>query len=121
MSDYTEDHAGAVADVAEAGAAITFTLTTPGTLDPATETYSSPTTVTIAGYATENEDDSEEFRALSLVHASVKSLFFTPSTLGQFPLVGYTTTWGGQSYTVKQTKPYGPNGSVIFGTVWVVA
>lgn len=115
---YATDHAGAVADVAAAGAAVSFTLTTPGTYDATTDTYSTPTTVTVSGYAIETGNDPDVYIALSLIQSNPATLFFTPSTYGAFPKLGYAVTWGGIAFTVKKVTTLSPDGVVI--AAWVV-
>lgn len=119
MGNYAETHAGALADVADAGAAVTFSLTTPGTYDAATDTYTTPTTATVAGFAIEVAGDPDTYKALSLVRSSAPSLFFTPSTYGALPAVGYTVTWNSIVYTVRDVSPLSPDGTPIAATIVV--
>jgi hypothetical protein len=102
MSVYTEDHASALADVAEAGAAVTFTHTTPGTYDATTDTHATPTTSSVTGSAVQ-ADASQLRRAGELIAAGNAVLFFTPTTRGQLPSAGDAITWASASQTVVKT------------------
>jgi hypothetical protein len=118
MSVYAEDHASALADVAEAGAAVTWSQTAPGTYDSSTDTYSTPVTTSCAGFAFEDEGDPEEYAALKLVELNPATLFFTPSTFGALPTLGMTGTWAGATKTIKKIRTIRPDGSVI--SAWLV-
>lgn len=119
MGNYASDHSDALATVADAGAAATFTLTSPGTYDESTGTWSTPTTSTVTGSAVEVGGDPDTYERLSLIRSSAPSLFFTPDTYGSLPTVGYTVTWGGVSYTVKDVLPLSPDGTAIAATILV--
>lgn len=119
---YAEDHAGALADVTDAGAAAPFTLTTAGTYDGATDTWiTPPVTTTVNGSAVEVDEDAEEYQALSLVHTIVRALFFTPTTYGSLPVAGYSVSWASTLMTAKKVKPLAPDGRAIGAVIWVVA
>lgn len=108
---YATDHADALADVTEAGTAVTFSLTSPGTYDATTETYSGGSTTSCAGYAVEMEGDPKEYA--DLITQNPATLFFTPSTFGDLPLIDSVGTWAGLSRTVKRIFPLRPDGTVI--------
>lgn len=120
MSSYTEDHADALADVAEAGAAITFTLARPGVEDPATGTFGSGSVSIVTGQATDaGKDNLTRYLALNLVVAKARTLFFVPDTLGELPELDSSATWGDATYVVKDIKPYEPNGVALFAEIIV--
>ena len=116
---YESDHAGALADVAEAGAAVTFTLERAGLYDPATDTSTGATTTTVAGYAVQVEGDPERYRALGLVEGEAPTLLFVPSTFGALPPLGARVTWASASYTVRAVDPLRPDGNAILANVIV--
>lgn len=118
MSSYATDHAEALADVAEDGAAISFTLAT-DTVDESTGVHSSPATATVAGQAIESDEAFEEFRSMGLTHTKSIALFFVPTTIGTMPTAGYGATWGGENVTVERVKPFAPNGTAIMASVLV--
>jgi hypothetical protein len=113
VSKYATDHADALLDVADAGEAITFTLSSPGTYDATTDTYTSASTSTIAGYAIQDEGDPEQYKALDLIEAAAPTLFFTPSTYGTLPDERYTGVWNSETYTVRSVSPIAPDGTAI--------
>jgi hypothetical protein len=113
MSVYAEDHASALADVAEAGAAVTWTLTLPGTYDSSTDTYTGASSDSCPGYAIEAEGNDKEYQALGLIELNPATLLFTPSTFGDVPVLNATGTWAGSTKTVKRIRPIQPDGSAI--------
>lgn len=117
MADYTTDHADALADVTDAGAAVTFTLQSPGTYNESTDTWTTGATTTVSGYAVEVKADPDTYERLSLVRSQAPSLFFTPTTYGDLPTPGYSVPWGGKTYTVKDVAPLSPDGTAIAATV----
>lgn len=120
---YAKDHAGAVEDIQEAGASITFSHTTPGEYDPVTGLNGAPTTVTVAGYAVQVKADSasdlQRFAALGLTLVTARVLLFAPATFGAMPESGYTTSWGGDTVTVRHVQAIAPGGTAIMGRVTV--
>ena len=117
MSDYTADHASALADVQAAGLAVTFSLTE-STQDATTESFSAVTTSSVSGYAIQDYGSEKSFRAQGLITADQEVLFFIPSTIGDVPEVGSSCTFGLTVYTAKMVKPFAPNGTAI--AIWVV-
>lgn len=108
---YAADHADVVATLAEDGAAVTFTLATPGTYDPATDTHSDATTNTVAGYAVQ-DDAAKQRLAGEVIGQSNVVLLFSPSTRGSMPAAGYTTTWNSTAYSVVRTfREINPDGA----------
>jgi hypothetical protein len=113
MTKYASDHAGALLDVTEAGSAVTFTRTNPGTYDATTDTYSSPSTSTVTGDAIQVAGNPEQYKALELIESEAPTLFFTPDTYGQLPELGDTVVWNSVTYTVRAKQPIAPDGTAI--------
>lgn len=118
---YVAEHAGALADVGDAGAAVTFTLQSPGTYDPATDTYSSAVTTTVEGQAIHTRGNPETYRELSLVESEAPTLLFVPTAYGELPDLGYTVTWANTVYTVKALQPLMPDGTTIMARIVIGA
>lgn len=119
MSIYAPDHADALAELRAAGAAVTFTLSSPGTYDPETGLYSSPVTSTVSGYALRTKGDPLEYERLTLTETVAPTLLFAPSTFGGTPALDATVSWGGTTYTVKSANPLDPDGTAILWRVVV--
>ena len=118
-ASYATEHAGAYADVLAAGAAVTFSAITPGTYDGATDTWSTPTTATVAGAAVRVRGNPLTYQALELVQGEAPTLLFAPATYGALPALGAAVTWGGVVYTVRSVEPVSPSGSAILARVVV--
>jgi hypothetical protein len=97
--------------------ATTFTYTTPGEYDPETGIFSVPTTATVVGVAIRVRGDPEIYKRLGLVEAESPTLLFVPTTYGETPAVGWTTTWNSTAYTVRAVYPTAPDGVVIMTKV----
>ena len=110
---YTADHAGALADLQEAGAAVTFSRSTQSSYDPETDVEVAGAATTIAGQAIAARGDPERYRELGLVRQDTVTLLFAPTTYGGTPLPGDTVTWNSVSYTVRDSEPIAPDGSTI--------
>ena len=121
MSQYAATHARAYATVARKGAAVTFTRTTPGTYDPATDTTSAPTITTITGSAVRVTGSPDTYRALSLIESQAPTLLFAPATYGSLPKQGDKVVWGGVTLTVKDVSPLEPDGTPITANIVVSA
>jgi hypothetical protein len=113
MGKYAAEHAGALADVAEAGVSVTFSRVVDGTHDPETGLFTGSTTTTVAGSAIKVKGSPEAYQALNLVPSAAPSLFFVPSTEGEYPKPGDTVTWASEVYTVRDTEHIAPDGIVI--------
>lgn len=98
--------------LARKGAAVVFSLTTAGTHDPTTDTWSSPTTTTVPGNAMEIDGDPDLYRALTLIETDNPTLLFKPTTVGQYPALGSSVVWGGNTYMLKNRKMMAMNGTV---------
>ena len=60
---YEAEHAGALEDVRDAGAAATFTHSVEGTYDAPADTWTSPSTNTVTGHAIHTRGNPEVYRA----------------------------------------------------------
>jgi hypothetical protein len=112
VSVYAADHADALEMIREAGSAVTFQTGTPGTHDPATGTFTSPTSTTVTGYAmrvSAGRDDEVHYRAEGLTVGEVITLVFAPTTMGQLPTLGATVSWASETLTVRALRPTAPN------------
>lgn len=97
----------------------TFTHTTPGIYDAATDTWSAPEIAeTVSGEATQTKGDPEQYRALSLVESEAPTLLWAPNTYGDAaPDPGWTVTWADVEYVVKAVDPVAPDGVVIVAKI----
>lgn len=121
MTSYAADHASALADIKDAGAAITFTKRSAGTHDPITDTFSAPSLSSVAGHAIRTKGDAKRYESLKLTPTDAITLLFAPTTYGQRPALGATATWEGAPVVVRDTDPVAPDGSDIVCRVIVVA
>jgi hypothetical protein len=110
---YAGTHARAAALVKRKGVAVTFSLLSPGTYDAATDTYSTPSTSTWAGYAVRVPGDPIKYESLGLVQGEAPTLLFGPTTYGDQPALGAKVTWGSADYTVRHVDPVEPDGNAI--------
>ena len=114
---YHPQHASALALLGRKGSPVTFTTNVPGTHDPMADTWSGPTTSTIAGYAVQvqprSAQDVEKYRQLSLVPSDAPTLEFVPIVYGETPPLDATIDWGGSTLTVRDIQPVGPDGTSI--------
>jgi hypothetical protein len=93
------------------GAAVTFTLTSPGTEDPEAGTWSSGSTSTVTGYASRVRGDAERYQALDLTESEAPTLDFTPDTRGEVPALNSAVSWGGVTYVVRDVNADAPDGT----------
>lgn len=116
---YAPDHAGALADVKAAGAAVTFTFRNPGTYDEATGLFTSAGTSSVAGYAVRVRGNPKTYDRLSLKQSEAPTLLFTPNTYGALPQMDHVVTWNSIVYTVRDVEPVAPDGSAILAKIVV--
>lgn len=116
---YADDATGALNDITDAGASVTFTQQTPGVYDAATDTFTGAATVTVAGSAVEIPGDADVYAALELVLLQARTLLFGASTYGAAPALGASVTWGGAVYTVRSVDGVSPDGNAIISTIVV--
>ena len=95
----------------------TFTHETPGTYDPETRTWSTPTSTSCTGAAIQIRGDPERYKALGLVESEAPTLLFVPATYGEAPGVGWEVTWANKDYTVRDISHVAPDGVVIMSRV----
>lgn len=123
MSKYIAEHASALADVKAAGPLVTFTKTVAGEYDPITDTTSSPTIVTVSGFAirrrARSQSDMKKYEALKLVESEAPYLFFVPNQYGTLPPSGSTASWNGVNYTIRDIDPLAVDGVAIAAYVVV--
>lgn len=113
MSGYAADHAGARADVRAAGAPVVWTLTTPGTLDPATGLLTGGGMTTVSGFALRTRGVPERYAALGLVESEAPSFLFAPDEYGAVVPLGARMTFGGIWYTARDVDLIAPDGTAI--------
>lgn len=116
---YTDDATGALADLTDAGASVTFTQQTPGVYDAATDTFTGAATVTVAGSAVEIPGDPDTYAALELVLLQARTLLFSASTYAALPALGASVTWGSAVFTVRSVDSVAPDGNAIISTIVV--
>ena len=119
MTKYAADHAGALADLAEAGAAVTFALTTPGTYDAAADAFTTPVTSSVTGSAIKVSGRPKQYQALNLVESQAPTLLFAPTTYGSLPALGASVTFGSTTYTVRDVDAVAIDGTAIIAYVVV--
>lgn len=119
MSIYTSDHAGALADLAEAGASVTFTFASPGTYTASTGLFSGDTTTTVTGAAIRIAGNPLRYQALGLTQTEAPTLLFAPTTFGSLPVLGASVTFGGVTYTVRDVEPLALDGTAILANIVV--
>jgi hypothetical protein len=118
---YAQEAADALADLQEAGAAVTFVGAIPGTAgvyDPATDTWSVGTPATDApGIALQMPGDPATYRALSLIELNPITLMVAASGLGITLHPGMPLVWAGKAYTIRTADPFAPDGTPIYWDV----
>lgn len=98
---YRDDWASALADLRDAGAAITFVGTS-----------------TVAGYALPLLSGApKRFMTRTLIETQGPALFFISTTYGARPPLNALGTWAAVEYVVKDELPFDPDGTAIFSYV----
>src|SRR3990167_9392536 len=110
---YAQQQAWSYATLKRKGVAVTFTLTDPGTYDPATDLWTWGSTTTVAGYAVRIAGNPITYARLSLVLSEAPTLLFGPTTAGSLPALGSTVTWRSIVYAVRDVNPIEPDGTAI--------
>jgi len=113
---YAPQHTSALATLERKGSAVTFTFTS-GTHTPATGTFASPTTATVAGQAIRLPGDVRRYAALGLTEREAITLLFAPTTYGANPEVGATFTFGSDTFTVATCDPLAIDGFTLLVTI----
>lgn len=119
MTKYAPDHAGALADLAEAGSAVTFTFATPGTYTASTGLFSGETTTTVTGAAIRVTGNPLRYQALGLTQTEAPTLLFAPTTYGSLPVLGASVVFGGVTYTVRDVEPLALDGTALLANIVV--
>lgn len=123
MSDYSAQHAAALAALQAKGAAVSFVKVEQGTHNPETETYGEPTLTSVDGWAIEVKSDQAENQNIAadgLVLRQPVTLLFAANTFGEVPAIGSTGSWAGTQRTVHLVRPLRPDGTAIISRVLVV-
>jgi hypothetical protein len=102
MSVYADDIVDAAADIAEAGAPVTFTRTT-SVYNPATDA-NVPTTVTSPTVAIGVKSNWQKFAVLGLTVNIPQTLKVAASGMTFAPQPGDTFVWGGFAYAVVNVE-----------------
>ena len=103
MTKYGTDHAGAFADIKDAGAEVSF----------------KKKTTTINGVALQVRGDPEEYEALKLIEKATLTLLFVAETYGDSPPLGASCEWGELRYQVEASRKLAPDGVSILSRVIV--
>lgn len=118
MSDYSADHASALADIAAAGSAVSFAYTTGASYNESTDVTTGATPATMTGQALGVKGNQRRYAELNLVTKKRATLLFAPTTLGDEPPLGSAIVWGSETYTVRSVDdPVALNGSLILARI----
>jgi hypothetical protein len=117
---FIAEHASALADLLENGSSVTFSYTTAGTYDEATDTTTGATSATVTGAAMRVKGNPLRYQALGLVQSEAPTLLFAPTTIGSTPPLGSSVTFGGVVYVVRDVDSIAPNGTAILARIVVV-
>ena len=108
--------------------ALTFRRSVPGTYDPATDTWSSPSESSIPGEGILVAGDPEQYAAEELILSANPCVLFAPTTYPlraftpEFVLPGDKVTLNAVDFTVKKVlKVVAPDGYVIISRIAVGA
>lgn len=115
MTVYAEDIAGAAADIAAAGAPVTFTRNT-STYNETTDA-TTPSTTTSSSVAIGVKSNWQKFRAQSLTIGIPQTLLVAALSMAFDPLPGDTFVWNGFTYAVVNVEALAPDGTAILYTV----
>jgi hypothetical protein len=110
---YLADAQGAQADIADAGAAVTFTRATKSGYDPVTGASSSTVTTatSVAIAKVPRGADAERIRGLSLVGKRTVVLLVAGLRLAAYvPQADDVVTWAGADYVVRDVSPLNVDG-----------
>ncbi len=105
-----KQHLVAMTAARKSGAACTFTLSSPGTYDPAAGTYTGASTSSVIGYATQMQGNPVTYEKLGLIESEAPTLDFAPDTLGEVPALGSSATINGVAFVVRDVDPWAPDG-----------
>lgn len=105
---YAPEHASALADIRNAGAAVTLVKST-RTENPLTG-RTTVATSSVAGYALRVSGEPKEYERLGLVETEAPTFLFVPTTFGDEPELGAETTFAGLTYRVRDVQAVAPDG-----------
>lgn len=115
---YATEHAGALADVQAAGAALSFESTSLGTESSTGQFANAPVVTTMLAYGTEDAGDPKEYEQLGLTPLEAPRLFVVCVNYGDIPPLNSKVSFGpGAAFTVRSVKPYRPDGVAVFSYV----
>ena len=103
MTKYASEHAGAYADIQDAGAEVSFRKKT----------------TIVSGVALQTKGDPEEYESLKLIEKAALTLLFVAETYGEFPPLGASCEWGELRYQVEATRKLAPDGTAVLSRVIV--
>lgn len=109
---YAPEHEGALEDVREAGAHVTFEASA-AEYDAETDTGGAVEVSSVSGFAFQTRGNPIRYQALGLIESSAPTLLFIPETYGELPVLGSSVTWAGAVHTVKSINPIAPDGTAI--------
>lgn len=119
---YVSEWADALADVAEAGAPVSFSdPSSGGTYNTDVGTMDGTAPVTVTGKAVRVRGNPLRYQALSLIESSAPTLLFVPDIYGQLPTLDMSVPWAGETYNVKDVSPIDPDGLGAIAAKIVVA
>lgn len=113
---YADDAAGALADIKDAGSAVSFTRTVQ-VIDPTTEQPSAPSVTTVTGAALQVHGDPQQYERMKLTEKKPLTLLFAPDTYGTLPSLGSELAYQGDGYVVRSVDPVAPDGVAIIAKV----
>jgi hypothetical protein len=119
MANYATDHLGALQDIRNAGADVTFTNSVTTTTE-STDVESAPVVTTVTGAAIRVTGNPATYGGIDLTVVSPVTLLFAPDTYGERPALGSTVSWEGDTWTVQSVAPLSPSGSDIISRVVVI-
>lgn len=112
---YADLHAQLLAELAQDGAAVTFTKRIQAEAAATGELVE--TTLTVTGYAKKIAGDPVVYERLSLVEKEAPTLLFAATTFGPIPPLGGRCTWAVQGFVAKEVLPDAPAGTAISSKV----
>lgn len=113
---YAADHAGALTDVQNAGAPVSFTRTTQS-IDPLTEQPNTPAVAVVSGFAIRRAGNPRQYEALKLTDKEAVTLLFAASNYGDVPVLDAVALWAGKNYIVRSVNPIAPDGIALLSNV----
>ena len=116
---FSDDHARALADVKDNGAAVTCSLTDNSANYNPTTGVTVPAVTTVAGQAMRVPGDPRKYEALGLVEMQALSLLFVATTFGDTPSLDMELAFGGERFRIKHVEPLAIDGTTILSNLVV--